>query len=354
MATLRNKVRNVKRSFSVFIRAGSVSDGLFRALAMILFASSATARADEPAPSAAIKPMETVTKKTERYLGIVTEPISAAMAAQLKDALPDGCGVLVKRVLPDSPAAKAGLEPFDIVFQVDAKSVATSDELKAAVTTPPAGQALRLQFLRGAKVQTIGITPGERTVSRMIVRHKEVDSDTEVAAKHKRQMDSPSEPYSVSVQTKNGRDFRVDIRIGDEESKSTRHNFSGDATVIAKEMKSLPEPVQKSLTRQLARLQDDRPSPRSVQFRFRPQREGNRQVLVVSLRNSAAAGAIQSFELQQPLAEATAPIRLDKLLDNPEFAVHLKDLDPAVRMRIESTLKTASLPAGTLKVEDSQ
>lgn len=327
------------------VRAGSVSNGLFLLLALIAAAVPALAE-DQPS--------ETVTKKNERYLGVVTEPISDAMAAQLKAALPDGRGLLVKRVLPDSPAAKAGLEPFDIVFRADAKGVATSEELKTAVSAQAAGQSLKLQFLRGAKVQTVDVLPGERMVSRMIVRHKESDDGEEVSAQRKRESPAPSEPYAVSVQTKNGRDFRVEVRLGADESKTTRHEFTGDAAEIAKRMKSLPEPVQKSLTRQVAQLSEERTSPRSVQFRVRPQRQGNRQVLVVSLRQPETGGAERSLELQQPLAETAAAIPLKQLLDHPDLTATLKSLDPAVRTQIEAMLKTASLPASTLKVEESQ
>lgn len=328
-----------------FIRAGSVSNGLILLLA--LSAAAVPALAED-------RPSETVTKKTERYLGVVTEPISDAMAAQLKAALPDGRGLLVKRVLPDSPAAKAGLEPFDIVFRADVKGVATSEELKTAVAAQAAGQSLKLQFLRGAKVQTVDVLPGERTVSRMIVRHKASEGGAEVSAKSKPGSESTVEPYAVSVQTKDGRDFRVEVRLGDDESKSTRHEFSGDAAEIAKRMKSLPEPVQKSLSRQLAQLSEERSSPRTVQFRVRPQRQGSRQVLVVSLRPPATGGAERSLELQQPLAETAATIPLKQLLNHPDLTATLKSLDPAVRKQIEATLKTASLPASTLKVEESQ
>jgi len=321
----------------------------------ILLIGVSTVRGDEPA--AATHPAETQTIKSERYLGVVTEPIPEALAAQLKNTLTSGRGLLVKRVLPDSPAAKAGLQPFDVVFQAQGQGVATSAELKAAITSPATIRPLTLQIIRGAKVQTVDILPGERTLSRVIVRHR--DTDTPIGEETVRvnpagQADAPSPAYAVSVQTKNGRDFRVDVHVGGEDQTTARHKFNGDAAQITERMKSLPEPARRSLARQLALMSADRPTSKTVQFRFRPQREGNRQMLTVTLRKPDVGGAMQSFELQQPMGEMTASVPLEKLLENTDLAAQLQDLDPAVRARIESTLKTVAMPAGKLKIEDSQ
>lgn len=318
----------------------------------------AAVSADEPAKtdSAARPATEETSIKKEHYLGVVTEPISDAMAAQLKDVLASGRGLLVKRVLPDSPAAKAGMQPFDVLSSANSKALSSPDQLKDAVTSQPTGGRLQLECIRGAKVQIIDVLPAERTVSRIVHRHSGPDGkeETESIAKRTRQQAEGQVPaYSVGVQTRDGRTFQVEVHLTESKDAQSQ-KFSGATTHIAARMKALPEPVQRSVRRQMAVIAEDRGTLRTVQFRFQPQRHGDRQTLTVTLKKPEADGVAKSFELQQPMGDATKPMSLEGVLDVPEFAAQLKDLDPAVRQKIAATLKTASLPAGTLKIEGSQ
>lgn len=320
--------------------------------------SMAAVCADEPAKtnSTARPTTEETSIKKERYLGVVTEPISDAMAAQLKDVLAPGRGLLVKRVLPDSPAAKAGLAPFDVLSSVDAKPLASPDQLKDVVTSQPNGRMLKLEYIRGAKVQIVDVLPAERTVSRIVHRHfgpDGKDQSESIAKRAAPPADGNVPAYSVGVQTRDGRSFQVEVHLTESKDVKTQ-KYAGSAADIAGRIKDLPEPVQRSVRRQLVAIAEDRGTLRTVQFRFQPQRNGDRQILTVTLKKPDADGVAKSFELQQPMGDATKPMSLEGVLEVPEFAAQLNDLDPAVRQKIASTLKTASLPAGTLKVEGSQ
>lgn len=316
---------------------------------------------DSPAARSAQVPEQT-TIKTERFLGVVTEPIPEALAAQLKEVLAAGRGLLVTRVLPDSPAEKAGVQPFDVISAADSQPLTAPDQLKSLVTSAPAGQMLKLEFIRGAKVQVVDVQPGERTVSRLVVRHlgssaKENTADA-VAEKSKTAPGvdqlTPLPAYSVGVQTRDGKNFQVEVHVASETGDPPTQKLTGSITDISTRLKALPEPIQRSVTRQMARLSEDRQTLRTVQFRFQPRRDGNRQVLAVTLRKPEADGTVKSFELQHPMGDAVQPTPLEQVLRVPDFAAQLKSLDPAVREKIESTLKTASLPAATVKVEQSQ
>jgi hypothetical protein len=321
----------------------------------------AAVSADEPAktnrPDSAARPTtEETSIKKERYLGVVTEPVTEAMATQLKDVLAAGRGLLVRRVLPDSPAAKADVQPFDVLSSADAKPLTTPEQLKDVVTSQPAGRALKLEYIRGAKAHVVDVLPAERSVSRMVHRHfgpggKEEAESLAKRAKSEGQSDIPA--YSVGVKTRDGRQFQVEVRLT-ESKDAPAQKYAGSVTDIAARIKTLPEPVQRSIRRQMASIAEDRGTLRTVQFRFQPQRDGNRQLLTVTLKKPDADGAVKSFELQQPMGDAAKPMSLEAVLQVPEFAAQLKELDPAVQEKIASTLKTASLPAGTLKVEGSQ
>lgn len=330
-------------------------------------ASVSSASAEDAVPpkkSSEPSVTEQTTVKHERYLGVVTEPIPAALSAQLKELLAPGRGLLVKRVLTDSPAAKAGVQPFDVLSAADAKPLTTPDQLKELVTSQPSGRMLKLELIRGAKFQQVDVTPAERIVSRLIHRHADSeqapgDRGTEsVAARHavnaENDQPAPLPAYAVGVQTRNGRQFQVEVRISADSADDATHKLFGTAAEITARLKPLPEAVQRSVLRQLSRISEDRKTLRTVQFRFQPRQQGTQQVLAVTLRKPEADGAIKSFEWQQPMGPTAESLPLDKMLDAPDFAAQLRDLDPAVREKIESTLKTAALPAGTLKVESSQ
>ena len=51
----------------------------------------------------------------ENYLGVVTAPVPDIVAAQVSGLLEEHQGLLVKRVLPDSPAKEADLKRYDIL-----------------------------------------------------------------------------------------------------------------------------------------------------------------------------------------------------------------------------------------------
>lgn len=65
-------------------------------------------------------------------------------------------------VLPDSPAAKAGLKAGDIILSVDSKKITTEQDLASLVAKTRVGQQLSLTVLREGKQITIAITVGKR------------------------------------------------------------------------------------------------------------------------------------------------------------------------------------------------
>ncbi len=108
---------------------------------------------------------EPVNAEHRFWIGVASEPAVAAMHAQLPD-LPKGAGLVVQQVVADSPAAKAGIQPNDILFAAGEKALAQVADLSAAITAGKDAE-LPIKLIRGGKTMTITVKPEEQKPSRM-------------------------------------------------------------------------------------------------------------------------------------------------------------------------------------------
>ena len=69
-------------------------------------------------------------------------------------------GVLVVRVMPNSPAARAGLRSGDVISKVNNQEIATADELQKLVEASQVGSNLQLHLKRNDQDLTIAVQPG--------------------------------------------------------------------------------------------------------------------------------------------------------------------------------------------------
>ena len=96
---------------------------------------------------------------TRGFLGVETQRVTDAIAPSLgldKDAK----GALVAAVSADSPAAKAGIRPGDVVQSVDGKDVATPHALAGMVADVKPGQTAEVQLVRDGQQKTVSVTVG--------------------------------------------------------------------------------------------------------------------------------------------------------------------------------------------------
>lgn len=70
-------------------------------------------------------------------------------------------GVVVRRIVPNGPAAKSDLKPSDIITAVDGEPVATPQELRYAIRGKKIGLPITLQVYRQGKTIPITINPSE-------------------------------------------------------------------------------------------------------------------------------------------------------------------------------------------------
>jgi len=94
------------------------------------------------------------------WLGIHIQDISQDVAEFYK--LKSREGVLVYQVLPDSPAAEAGLQDGDLIKTFEGKAVANTRELIDQVSATKAGRRINVGILRDGKRMMIPVTVGKR------------------------------------------------------------------------------------------------------------------------------------------------------------------------------------------------
>jgi S1-C subfamily serine protease len=95
-------------------------------------------------------------KVSRGSLGLVVQDLTPAIARAL--AVRITAGALVSQVKPSSPAARAGIKSGDVITRMCAFGIASSNDLRTAVSEEPPGTVVRLAFLRNGREQTANAT----------------------------------------------------------------------------------------------------------------------------------------------------------------------------------------------------
>ena len=96
---------------------------------------------------------------THAQLGVSIQELSAPLARSFGLKQPQGA--LIARVLPESAAARAGLQPGDIILRANGQPIIQSVDLPALVDKAEPGARLALEVWRGGKSLELNATLGE-------------------------------------------------------------------------------------------------------------------------------------------------------------------------------------------------
>lgn len=94
------------------------------------------------------------------YLGVVSSEVPEMLAEHLQ--LEPGEGIIVRSVLPDGPAAKAGIAENDIITRVDGEAVGNSMDLTREVKSHQPGKNIKLDVIQKGKPGNVEVTLGTR------------------------------------------------------------------------------------------------------------------------------------------------------------------------------------------------
>ncbi len=101
------------------------------------------------------------------YVGVQMTTLTPKLAQENnKDpnspiALPEVNGVLVMKVLANTPAASAGMRLGDVVTAINGDSIINANQFQTVVEGTPVGQVLDLTIKRGTRTQIVSVKTGE-------------------------------------------------------------------------------------------------------------------------------------------------------------------------------------------------
>jgi serine protease Do len=96
---------------------------------------------------------------TRGWLGVSIQPLTQELAKSFNAK--DTKGVLISDVIPDSPAAKAGLKPGDILLEFDGKKVEAPADLQRTVGLAQPGQDAKMKVWRDQSEKSVEVKIGE-------------------------------------------------------------------------------------------------------------------------------------------------------------------------------------------------
>ncbi|MBD2530044.1 trypsin-like peptidase domain-containing protein [Nostoc flagelliforme FACHB-838] len=106
-------------------------------------------------------------KVAHPYLGVQMLTLTPELAKQNNTdpnspiQIPEISGVFVMRVVPNSPAASAGIRRGDVILQVDGKAITSAEQLQNVVEDSRLGQVLQVKVQRGNQTQQLSIRTAE-------------------------------------------------------------------------------------------------------------------------------------------------------------------------------------------------
>lgn len=138
------------------------------------------------------------------FLGVQLSDLTPELRAHF--GVPEDAGVMVGKIVDDSPALRAGLEVGDIVTAVDGEPVASAPALARAVRGREDGETVVLEVWRDGRMQKLSAALEEREEKpRRRARMSGARDDNDRAGEHEARV------VEVKVACEDGEDCTVDV-----------------------------------------------------------------------------------------------------------------------------------------------
>ncbi len=137
-------------------------------------------------------------KVVRGWLGVVVQELTPAVA----EALGLNHGVIVLKVVPGSPASKAGLQPGDIILAVNGKPIENASQLQFEIMKTKPGTEITLTVMRGEKRLDLKVRIEELPSPKELKRMKEIYYNLGLVLRNasKEDLEQFKAPYGVVVE----------------------------------------------------------------------------------------------------------------------------------------------------------
>ena len=201
------------------------------------------------------------------WLGVKIQTVTEDIAESLGVA--ENTGALVSAVTPESPAAKGGVQPGDVILKFDGKEVTTMRGLPRLVAQAPIGKSVDVELLRAGEKKSVQVVVGRLEEEDVEPAAEEPEKKEEQPAEPETVLGLTVTPLSDDMRTQLGFDKKVAgllVTGIDPESPAAGKNLKlGDVIVEAQQtqiatvadLNSAIEKVKKAGGRQLLLLVED-------------------------------------------------------------------------------------------------
>ena len=104
-------------------------------------------------PAHSITRVKTITRST--WMGVAADEVSEELRAQLP--IESGAGLIVRSVIPDSPAAAANLQKNDVLLKLDDQLLTNPQQLRTLVGAKKDGDIVKVTYLRRGQESTTDV-----------------------------------------------------------------------------------------------------------------------------------------------------------------------------------------------------
>ena len=118
-------------------------------------------------PAELAKPVIDALMKGQRpvrgYLGVGLQPVDEDLAASAN--LPKNSGEIIRTIVPNGPAARAGLQQGDVIVKVNGQQVTPDQTVSYLIANAPVGKPIPIEIVRGVpngKRGTVNVTLADR------------------------------------------------------------------------------------------------------------------------------------------------------------------------------------------------
>ncbi len=198
------------------------------------------------------------------FLGVVVSSVHPRLAAHFSEILGKDRGLEVEGVAPDSPAAKAGVKPYDILISFADQKLSSPEQLLKLVHSENAGSKVPLTLLHNGRTEKIEVTLEQMKEESRPLAREEVTPQGRLhhrmvprgfAGTHGGHGNADWERFDSMSLEKTGKDsFRISIRYLNDKGKIEEHQFKGTRDQLAKDIQSekdLPHSERSHLLRAL-------------------------------------------------------------------------------------------------------